>query len=790
LAGVFNSGWIRRRVRVFSAGALIIVLLLLFGPAAAKPFVRAKLQSVIREQLNAELEIGSLAYDFPNGVSVFDARLVANDPQGKPVDLLTARRLSITLAGLPILPGPLRVRSIVIESPSVHLIETCDGLVGRGLTDKPDAQEKLSELFELQRLALIDGSIVYEDRTVSGAVPLVWRGFQIDLKTAARSTADYAFDVTAGAGNAATLAASGSLNIDDLLLHLDRCDVKVRVDPAKAEDSPLPASLQPLLRDYQVSGEIALGASGDVPIVDPHRANVTATLDLPRASGKLPGADAPLDELSMKLSMRAEPLPAGPPAQQKLGVLKVKLDQLLARGRETSVRVEGGNIVLNSTTNAWGASDLKLVIDPGKDRTCLPVPIRELLERLNVSGQLLCTIDGSGPIGAGIDAIKQIDAQVKVEPQDLVVQPRELPLPLREFADATVRLSDGIATVENLRAGYGNDVLLISHAALRIEDLLHDLLRCDRLSGCITLAKQPATYPPPLTDYIAQAKPHGPFWFDGSVRCDLSRSDLAPDYRIRITTDRGAISTRLHHIPLHNVNADLLVTPAAIEINRFDADVLSGKLWTNGHVDLGDSISYWARVRTRGIDLNTLAQFAVEPDEKPVTVSGELDLDMTLFGNGVGGAALDHLRADGALRVLRGELLRVPVIDEIASAVGDSNLATVGEAGCTFKLEDRKIHVTDAAVGSPALGVRGSGDISFDGELALDVIATPLNDWDKKIRRENGSSVRNFVANVAGSVQEGMNKVTEKFLYRLRVGGTIEKPDVSVVAAPALQQQK
>jgi hypothetical protein len=214
-------------------------------------------------------------------------------------------------------------------------------------------------------------------------------------------------------------------------------------------------------------------------------------------------------------------------------------------------------------------------------------------------------------------------------------------------------------------------------------------------------------------------------------------------------------------------------------------------LWTTARIQLGNELRYDAQIRTRGIDLNELAQLAVNPGEQPITVSGELDVDMTLAGSGIDEqAAADKLRGEGAVRVLRGELLRVPVLDHIADAVGRGRLATVGEAGCTFKLADRKIELIDAAVGSPALGIRGNGEIGFDGALALDVIATPMNKWDQQIRREHSGSVRNFVATVAGNVQDGMDKVTAEFLYRLHVGGTLDKPDVHVVAAPSLQSKK
>ncbi len=129
------------------------------------------------------------------------------------------------------------------------------------------------------------------------------------------------------------------------------------------------------------------------------------------------------------------------------------------------------------------------------------------------------------------------------------------------------------------------------------------------------------------------------------------------------------------------------------------------------------------------------------------------------------------------------------MLDRVADQVGRTQLATVGEAGSTFTLERRTLQLSDAVVGSPALGVRGGGEIGLDGSLALNLIATPLNNWDRQVRRENGSAVRNTVATVAGQVQDGLNSVTEKYLYRLKVTGSVSQPDVHVVAAPSLQEK-
>ena len=175
--------------------------------------------------------------------------------------------------------APLVIERLEIESPAAHIVKTSQGFVGRGLTVK-DAQaksarrEKLSEMFELRKVKLVGGSIVYEDRVSPGAVPLVWRDLVVDLSTQPQSGGEYAYQLAAGDGKVASLSSEGSLNIDTLLLRLTKCSIRATVDP-KATDSPVPGELQQLLREFAVAGEVVVNCGGDVPLAEPSKAKVT-----------------------------------------------------------------------------------------------------------------------------------------------------------------------------------------------------------------------------------------------------------------------------------------------------------------------------------------------------------------------------------------------------------------------------------------------------------------------------------------------------------------------------------
>jgi hypothetical protein len=517
----------RRRLLVLSGVAVgLLILIWQIVPMAAAPYVRAKLQAMIAEQLNAELTMGRLAYHFPYGVSVSDARLIATDPQGAPVNLLTADRIDLKLAQHPFHSGPLVIERLEIDAPAARIVKTSQGLVGRGLTVK-DAQpesvrrEKLSEMFELRKVRLSGGSIVYEDRVSPSAVPLVWRDLVVDLSTQPQSGGEYAYQLTAGDGKVASLSSEGSLNIDTLLLRLTKCSIRAAVDP-KATDSPVPGELQQLLREFAVAGEVVVNCGGDVPLAEPSKAKVTTTLELAKATATLRAAEAPLDEVSLKLTCAVTP-------EHRL--TRVTIDQLLARGGDVVVRGDGGELALNMTSSAVGVNGLKLACDTGTDRKCLPKDLRATLDHFKLSGGVTCALDGSAPLGNPRAMLNGAQAELRVSLRDLRLQPTELPDAVHDVEDMTVRLANNSLTAQAIRARYGNDIVFIREARLPLKEL-PTVLNVEQLAGAVTFDYPHAKYPPDVAKFLEQVRPKGPFFFDGSARLDFAKAKPLETYQV------------------------------------------------------------------------------------------------------------------------------------------------------------------------------------------------------------------------------------------------------------------
>jgi hypothetical protein len=126
------------------------------------------------------------------------------------------------------------------------------------------------------------------------------------------------------------------------------------------------------------------------------------------------------------------------------------------------------------------------------------------------------------------------------------------------------------------------------------------------------------------------------------------------------------------------------------------------------------------------------------------------------------------------------------VLCDFAQKAHLHDAGTVGQAACTFSLAARRVHLAHIAIGAPAMGVQGAGDVALDGALDLNVIATGFNDWDRDLR-QNDNAVANVAASVAGLVQKGFDTVTRELIYRMHVGGTVQQPQMNVIAAPVVQ---
>jgi len=170
-------------------------VLYVFGPIIAAPYIQGRLQNMVSDHLWAELRIGKLSYDFPFGVRVRDAALVARDGKGGTVDLIRAKEVELSLAEIPRKKRPLIISRVVIHEPSIHLIMTDDGLVGgkrlvktpeeriaseeartgEKVEIEPTEKHKPSDFFRLRKFDVREAKVMFQDRRDGRERPwVVW----------------------------------------------------------------------------------------------------------------------------------------------------------------------------------------------------------------------------------------------------------------------------------------------------------------------------------------------------------------------------------------------------------------------------------------------------------------------------------------------------------------------------------------------------------------------------------------------------------------------------------------
>ena len=813
----------RRWHRVLVGVLLLLVAGWFVVPQLFVPTIRAKLQGMIAGHLDARLEIGRMMYAPPFGVRARDVRLVAGSSAGGETagtELLRVRKLDLKLARLPFREGPLVIQNITVHDPEVHLVRVADGrLVGHALV-KPDAptaqtqsatqpapetrpaeldidppeeaaqdaaKAKLSDMFELRHFGVKGGRIVYEDRSRPGLPPVVWKDLHVGMATTPRSKSQYGYTLEAAHGDLARLEASGSFDLDALVFELGSMRLEARARWAD-EESPLPAQVQRVLRDYRVQGRVTLDADGLFSVRDPEASSFRATLELRDASGYVPQWDATVDRVAVKVATEG----------QGRGVVRVRVEACEVVSGDAVARVDKGELVLDHSGNTWEVAEVAGRLELGTQTRQLPAKSRPVLAGMKPTGVADFALAANGKLrpDTGEYLLAPEDLAVLVYPRGVSLHPPKFPAPIRNLGGGgSVRKERGARVVvfENLTFDYGGDPAVLTSARMQLPpDLAHlrDHTRVEEISGTIDFRRPGPRYPGTFGNVVDALRPVGPFavgrdsWF-AVTKLDTGRRK--GDWYFSIATDAGSFTLTEDRIELLNMSGDATVSNMLVDVRRLEADVLGGKLTATVQVTPASPTKYQGRAYLRGVDLEAVSKVYVLPETKEARLTGVGNLNIEFAGAARpdGGSPFDALRAGGEFEVFRGHFWTIPVLGEIARRAGGREM-TVGEAAGVFEVADRRILLRSAAISSPALGVQGSGAIGLDKRLDLDVVAAPLGDWRDKLRQTNVPVLSDVAGEVVGALQNLVNTATSQLLYEFRITGTTAHPHVAAVPVPAL----
>ena len=770
----------RWRILLFVLGGVAVALVLLAYvvlPVVVAPVLRGKLQALVSDHLHAELKLAGLSYRFPYTVSVTDARVVATEGPHAGHELLRLERGRLALDELPLGKGPLRIKSIELDRPTLHLLRDESGsIVGdemlRKKHPKPDARTKLSDLFRLRKLTLRGGKVVYEDRGRPDAPPMVWDNLTTDLSIEPREAAVYDFHYHAGGPPLVELSAQGAIDIDKLVMVINRLAVTGRADP-NADSSSLPAFAYEFVRKHQIAGAARVGGGGTVPLRDPQSSSFKATLELDGGRAHVYRYDRTLDRLDLRMELEKK-------SDER--AVSVRVPALRARASPAELALADAEGAVD-----WAAQTWRLSVPQAQ--AALTSVAASQPSTAPSAGSIALALEIAGSLDRGRIYWDRTSGRAGLDNVTLQLPPFEQSL---EHVSGTVHIDQGSAVVEQLSASYGGDAWTVAAARVDLTSLPERLAVTD-IAAAAHFAPPAPTYPKGFAKVVAALRPQGLFSVTGGFTRDRGAS-AGPRTRwdLVVASDGGAFTVTRRDIPLTSIRGEAHVTREQVEVRRFLANVFDGALAATGTIDPRKPVSWRGDVSAENVDLRALVErMRGTSGASKYTVTGRLGGSASIESDG---GSVEMLRGAGELVVHEGVLWEVPVL---ADVVGRTKVArdalSAGESAAVLELRDGILHVRHAAVSSPALGLQGWGTIDLrDGAaeeaLNLDVVAAPLGDWEKHLKRTGVPVVSDIVGAVAGAMQKALNTATSTLLYEFHVTGPLSKPQLGAVPTPALTE--
>jgi len=308
-----------------------VVLFLVYGTrsAAVQRWIAGQLGAVAGHYLNPQLSLGALRYQYPLTAVVDDVRLVADDPArpGATVDVFVAKRVTLEMAQIPRSGQPLRIQKLILDHPefrAVSVSEKDSSLVGygnllKGATAQPEV--KLSDVFEIRLIQLVDGLLVYDPRA-PGAKPMEIDQIDCGLNVAPAEggeTGWYTVEMNLDRKPVFATRVSGRVNIDTLVLDVQPLRVELKL--GREQDHYLPPQVQSILKEHEVSGELVVEAGGLVQASDWRASSLKAQVTLTGGNFAAGDHHLPVDRLEALWTMA-----------DRRGTLE-RLDADLLRGR-------------------------------------------------------------------------------------------------------------------------------------------------------------------------------------------------------------------------------------------------------------------------------------------------------------------------------------------------------------------------------------------------------------------------------------------------------------------------
>ncbi len=300
------------------AGGLVFWSISGKGSGRVEKWIESQVLTIANSYLNPKLSFSDLDYTYPYSVSLKNMRLTADDPAhpGKSIDVIACESASITLAEIPSIGKPIVIEKISLNKPLISAVAVATGskefvgfsnLIKVGaMSDKPatkveekpaGAPKKLSEVFRMKLVQLVDGKIVYDPR-IPGTLPMALD--QINTTLTIDTTADGWYKVNTNISRKPVfdLAVAGELNLDSFTVR--GIDIKLLADLGQEKLDYLPPEIQALLKQYEGKGKLNVQITGTMPVMDPMKGEVQADVKLDSANFAMGDLHLPVENFELQ----------------------------------------------------------------------------------------------------------------------------------------------------------------------------------------------------------------------------------------------------------------------------------------------------------------------------------------------------------------------------------------------------------------------------------------------------------------------------------------------------------
>jgi hypothetical protein len=276
-------------------------------------WVGKQILGIANSYLEPQLNYDSFDYQAPRTIELGQVTFVA--PDG--TSLFEATRLAVTLAETPRPGKPIRIASLLLESPTLNIVRDSDGeLVGFSQIVKPrqgetfkqreqqvEEQFRLSEVLKLEQVRLRGGRVRYVDGP--DADPMVIDNLTSDLDISPTGDGPGWYTVGFDAGHTPGLAinVNGRMNLDTFEIVIDQGDLDLLLDEASLQS--LPSQAQSLLREHDARGELTASLTGRAPLKSPAEMELGLTADLTGFSFAAGDYRIPIDNAELNLRVES-----------------------------------------------------------------------------------------------------------------------------------------------------------------------------------------------------------------------------------------------------------------------------------------------------------------------------------------------------------------------------------------------------------------------------------------------------------------------------------------------------